>query len=46
LQEVLRRGYRVITLGQAAAEAGSSAPDGRMALGAFPGREGELALQL
>lgn len=46
LKEVLRRGYRVITLGQAASETEVSAPDGRMVLGAFPGREGELALQL
>ena len=44
LAEVLRRGYRVITLGEAAAEC-ADAPDGSMSLEPFPGREGLLAVQ-
>ena len=45
LAEVRRRGYRVITLGEAASECGDSAPTGVVKLQAFPGREGELAVQ-
>ncbi len=45
LAEVKKRGYRVITLGEAAAEVRESAPDGVMKLAAFPGREGGLAVQ-
>ncbi|MCQ2377927.1 MAG: 4-deoxy-4-formamido-L-arabinose-phosphoundecaprenol deformylase [Victivallaceae bacterium] len=45
LREVLRRGYRVTTLGEAAEMSAATAPTGKIALGVFPGREGELALQ-
>ena len=45
LAEVLRRGYRVITLGEAASECAGSAPAGVMKLQAFSGREGKLAVQ-
>ena len=44
LGEVLRRGYRVITLGEAAAEC-ADAPEGTIRLQPFPGREGVLAVQ-
>jgi len=45
LSAVIRRGYRVITLGELAAEVSSSAPVGEMKLAPFPGREGVLAVQ-
>ena len=45
LAEVIRRGYRVVTLGEVAAEVRDSAPDGIMRLAPFPGREGLLAVQ-
>jgi len=45
LAEVIRRGYRVVTLGEIAAEVRDSAPDGIMRLAPFPGREGLLAVQ-
>ncbi len=46
LAEVLKRGYRVIPLGDVAHEVAASAPEGRLELRAFPGREGVLAVQL
>ncbi len=45
LDAVLKRGYRVITLGEAAGECRATAPEGRVELAAFPGREGKLAIQ-
>ncbi len=45
LREALRRGYRVITLGEAAEIFAPHAAAGRIVLGDFPGREGKLALQ-
>jgi len=45
LQGLAARGYRVITMGEAAAEAAASAPAGEMVLAPFPGREGVLAVQ-
>ena len=45
LAAVCKSGYRVITLGEAAAEAASGAPAGKIALAPFPGREGDLAQQ-
>ncbi len=45
LAEVLKRGYRVITLGEAAEIFAPHAPAGKIVLGDFPGREGKLALQ-
>ena len=40
------KGYRFITLGEAAAEFADKAPAGKMQLKEFPGREGKLAVQL
>ena len=45
LTEVIKRGYRVVPLGEIAAEVRDSAPDGAMELAPFPGREGKLAVQ-
>jgi len=45
LAEAVKRGYRIITLGELASEIKDSTPDGRMQLAPFPGREGELAVQ-
>ena len=45
LTEVLKQGYRVVPLGEIAAEVRDSAPDGVMELAPFPGREGKLAVQ-
>jgi len=45
LAEVIKRGYRVIPLGDVAAEVRDTAPDGVMELAPFPGREGKLAVQ-
>ncbi len=45
LRRVLAAGYRVITLGEAAAEVKGSAPEAGMVLAPFPGREGVLAVQ-
>lgn len=46
LRRVLELGYRVVPLGVVAAEVKESAPEGRMELKAFPGREGVLAVQI
>lgn len=45
LDAVIKRGYRVVTLGEIAAEVKDSAPAGIMQLTPFPGREGKLATQ-
>ena len=45
LTAALRQGYRVVPLGEIAAEVRDTAPDGVMRLCAFPGREGQLAVQ-
>ena len=46
LRRVLELGYRVVPLGTVAAEVRESAPEGRMELKEFPGREGLLAVQV
>ena len=46
LRRVLELGYRVVPLGTVAAEVRESAPEGRMELKEFPGREGVLAVQI
>ena len=46
LRRVLELGYRVVPLGVVAAEVRESAPEGRMELKEFPGREGVLAVQV
>ncbi len=46
LDRVLALGYRVVPLGTIAAEVRDTAPEGRMELREFPGREGKLALQV
>jgi len=45
LTELLKRGYRVMTLGEAAEEF-ANAPEGRAELAPFPGREGLLSVQV
>lgn len=45
LEAVIKRGYRVVPLGDIAAEVADSAPAGVMQLTSFPGREGKLAVQ-
>ncbi len=45
LERVVKLGYRIIPLGEVATEFATTAPAGRIELGAFPGREGMLALQ-
>ena len=45
-RRVLELGYRVVPLGVVAAEVKESAPEGRMELKEFPGREGLLAVQV
>ena len=45
LDRVLKLGYRVVPLGVIAEEVRDSAPEGRIELCGFPGREGELAVQ-
>ncbi len=45
LKRVIADGYRIIPLREAAAEVADTAPAGEMKLQAFPGREGELAVQ-
>jgi len=45
LKRVIADGYRIIPLREAAAEVADTAPAGEMRLQAFPGREGELAVQ-
>ena len=44
LTELIRRGFKVITLGEAAEEY-KDAPPGRAELAPFPGREGLLSVQ-
>lgn len=44
LSELIRRGYKVVTLGEAAEEY-KNAPTGRAELAPFPGREGLLSVQ-
>ena len=46
LRRVLELGYRVVPLGTVAAEVRESAPEGRLELKEFPGREGVLAVQI
>ncbi len=45
LTRVQALGYRIISLGELAKEAGKTAPDGRLELAPYPGREGDLAVQ-
>ncbi|MDD3886397.1 MAG: polysaccharide deacetylase family protein [Victivallaceae bacterium] len=45
LTRVLAAGWRVVTLGELAAEVRDTAPAGYMQLDDFPGREGQLAVQ-
>ena len=45
LTRVLALGYRIVPLGVIAEECAASAPEGRMELAPFPGREGVLAVQ-
>jgi len=46
LGRVLELGYKVIPLGELAEQVKSTAPEGRLELAEFPGREGLLAIQL
>lgn len=46
LTRVLKLGYEVIPLGELAGQVKSTAPEGRLNLAEFPGREGLLAIQL
>ena len=46
VKEAHKRGFRFITLGEVASELANSAPAGKMQLQSFPGREGELAVQV
>jgi len=46
LGRVLELGYKVIPLGELAEQVKSTAPEGRLKLAEFPGREGVLAIQL
>lgn len=46
LNRVLKQGYEVISLGELADQVKASAPEGRLNLTEFPGREGLLAIQL
>lgn len=45
LGRVLELGYKVIPLGELAGQVKSTAPEGRLELAEFPGREGVLAIQ-
>ncbi len=45
LAAALKAGYRVVTLGEVAAELAATAPAGEIVLAPFPGREGVLAQQ-
>ncbi len=45
LKRVIERGYEVIPLGELAKRVKDTAPDGKMILADFPGREGALARQ-
>ena len=45
LKAVLARGYRIVPLGCIAEEVKQTAPDGKMILADFSGREGQLAVQ-
>ncbi|MBR7105298.1 MAG: 4-deoxy-4-formamido-L-arabinose-phosphoundecaprenol deformylase [Lentisphaeria bacterium] len=45
LKAATEKGYRIVTLGSVAEELSETAPEGKMVLAPFPGREGVLAVQ-
>ena len=46
VKEAHKRGFRFVTLGEVASEFAEKAPAGVMQLSEFPGREGQLAVQI